>query len=124
MLSRSAAVVAAPARAARDAPLARGSTGPLGGVGAAGNGGVGRTPGKHGGAPRRYGEVTVLVPDEPGELGRLFSEVGEAGVNIEDLQLEHSAGQPVGLAILSVLPSAVEPLEEELDRRGWRVVAR
>jgi len=118
------AVVTALDRAAQDGPLAPGSTGPLARVVAAGNVGVGRIPGKHGGAPRRYGEVTVLVPDEPGELGRLFGEVGEAGVNIEDLQLEHSAGQPVGLAVLSVLPSAVEPLEEELDRRGWRVVVR
>jgi prephenate dehydrogenase len=117
-------VVAALDRVAEEGPLAPGSTGPLAHVVAAGRTGVGRIPGKHGGAPRRYGEVTVLIPDEPGELGRLFSEVGEAGVNIEDLQLEHSAGQAVGLAILSVLPSAVEPLEVELDRRGWRVVAR
>jgi prephenate dehydrogenase len=90
---------------------------------AAGNTGVARIPGKHGGAPRRYAEVSVLVPDQPGELGRLFGEVGEAGVNIEDLHLEHSAGQPVGLAILSVDPAAATRLEDELDRRGWRLVA-
>jgi prephenate dehydrogenase len=118
------AVVAALDRAAADGPLAPGSTGPLASIVAEGNVGVGRIPGKHGGAPRRYGEVTVILPDVPGQLGRLFGAVGEAGVNIEDLQLEHSAGQAVGLAILSVLPAAVEPLELELDRRGWRVVAR
>lgn len=118
-----ATVLAALDRAAADGPQAEGSTGPLARVIAAGNTGVARIPGKHGGAPRRYGEVTVLVPDEPGELGRLFGEVGEAGVNIEDLHLEHSAGQRVGLAILSVLPAAAAPLEAELDRRGWRVVA-
>ncbi|MFH5822822.1 prephenate dehydrogenase [Georgenia sp. AZ-5] len=117
------AAVEALERAAARGPLAEGTTGPLARVVAAGNAGVGRIPGKHGGAPRRYAEVTVLVPDEPGELGRLFGEVGEAGVNIEDLKLEHSAGQPVGLAILSVLPAAATRLEAELDRRGWRVVA-
>ncbi|WP_448071974.1 prephenate dehydrogenase [Georgenia yuyongxinii] len=109
-------------RAAADGPLAEGAAGPLARVVAAGNTGVARIPGKHGGAPRRYAEVTVLIPDEPGELGRLFGEVGEIGVNIEDLQLEHSAGQPVGLATVSVDPAAAARLETELGHRGWRVV--
>jgi prephenate dehydrogenase len=91
---------------------------------AAGNAGVARIPGKHGGAPRRYGEVTVLVPDRPGELGRLFGEVGEVGVNIEDLTLEHSPRQRVGMATLAVVPSAARMLEEALELRGWRVVYR
>ncbi|UNX56212.1 prephenate dehydrogenase [Georgenia sp. TF02-10] len=119
-----AELLAALDRIAVDGPLAAGSTGPLARLIGAGNTGVARIPGKHGGAPRRYGEVSVLVPDAPGELGRLFTEVGEAGVNIEDLRLEHSAGQRVGVATLAVLPAVVEPLEAELDRRGWRVVAR
>ncbi|MHB1288997.1 prephenate dehydrogenase [Georgenia sp.] len=110
-------------RAAQGGPLAEGAAGPVASVIAAGNVGQARIPGKHGGAPSRYGEVTVLVPDRPGELGRLFGEVGEIGVNIEDLQLEHSAGQRVGLAVLSVVPAAAARLEHELDRRGWRVVA-
>ncbi|MFD1719238.1 prephenate dehydrogenase [Georgenia deserti] len=111
-------------RAAADGPDAPGSTGPLAAVVAAGNSGVSRIPGKHGGAPRRYAEVTVLIPDEPGALARLFGDVGEAGVNIEDVQLEHSAGQRVGLAVVSVLPSAAAPLEEALTEKGWRLVAR
>ena len=89
-----------------------------------GNDGVGRIPGKHGGAPARYAEVTVLVPDEPGELGRLFTEVGEIGVNIEDLVLEHSAQQPVGRAALSVAPSVAAELVEALEARGWQVVSQ
>ena len=87
-----------------------------------GNAGVARIPGKHGGAARRYGEVTVLVPDRPGELGRLFGDVGEAGVNIEDLALEHSPRQKVGMATLAVWASSVRALEEALEARGWRVV--
>jgi len=88
-----------------------------------GNLGRARIPGKHGGAPRRYTEVQVLVPDAAGELGRLFSDIGAAGVNIEDFSLEHSAGQSAGIALISVLPAAAQRLEEALDAQGWRVVA-
>lgn len=87
-----------------------------------GNEGVARIPGKHGGAPRRYAQVFVLVPDRPGRLGRLFTEVGEIGVNIEDLQLEHSINQRVGRAMLSVLPGQATRLARALERRGWQVI--
>lgn len=84
-----------------------------------GNDGHARIPGKHGSAPTRYEVVTVLVPDRPGELGRLFSDMGAVGVNLEDLHLEHSPGQPVGLAEVSVLPAARAVLEAALLERGW-----
>ncbi|MDY5584502.1 MAG: prephenate dehydrogenase, partial [Arcanobacterium sp.] len=90
---------------------------------AAGNKGVSRIPGKHGGAPANYGELFVLVPDEPGELGRLFSEIGQIGVNIEDFSLEHSVRQPVGRATISVIPSYLRELEEGLTKRGWQVIS-
>ncbi len=86
-----------------------------------GQAGRARIPGKHGGAPTAYATLVVVLPDEPGTLGRLFSDVGEAGVNLEDLRLEHGAGAPVGLAELSVLPAAVERLRDELTQKGWRV---
>ena len=88
-----------------------------------GNTGRARMPGKHGGAPRRYAVVQVLVPDSAGELGRLLSDVGAAGVNVEDFSMEHSAGQSAGLAMLSVLPAAAQGLQEALDAKDWRVVA-
>ncbi|GAB3584266.1 prephenate dehydrogenase [Calidifontibacter terrae] len=80
-----------------------------------------RIPGKHGGAPTAYAILVVVLPDEPGTLGRLFTDVGAAGVNLEDMRLEHGAGVPVGLAELSVLPAAAEHLREELSAKGWRV---
>ncbi|MGC5617310.1 prephenate dehydrogenase [Georgenia sp. Z1491] len=137
ILTGNAAALAAELRSVRDSldevlgaldlgvadPLAAGAVRPLADAIRGGNEGAARIPGKHGGAPRRYAEVTVLVPDAPGQLGRLFSEVGDAGVSIEDLGIEHSAGQRVGLVRLSVVPSAAADLEIELDRRGWRVVA-
>lgn len=88
-----------------------------------GNTGVARIPGKHGGAPRTYEVVTALVPDTPGELARLLADVGDAGVNLEDLRLEHSAGRPVGMASMWVLPGRSEHLEAELSARGWRLVS-
>jgi len=87
-----------------------------------GNDGVARIPGKHGGAPRRDAGVFVLVPDEPGRLGRLLTEVGQIGVNIEDLQLEHSLNQKVGRAMISVLPGQAMRLAVALERRGWQAI--
>ena len=86
-----------------------------------GNRGVRRIPGKHGGASDAFATVTVLVPDRPGELGRLFTEMGEIGVNLEDFRLEHNYGRQVGLGHLSVDASREELLTRELSARGWTV---
>lgn len=88
---------------------------------AAGNEGRSAIPGKHGGASVRYVTVPVVVPDEPGELGRLFVEAGAAGVNIEDVAIEHSPGQPVGLVELSVRPGAAATVIAALRAGGWTV---
>lgn len=84
-----------------------------------GNTGHAMIPGKHGAAPTAYSVVTALVPDRPGELARLLHDVGDAGVNLEDLHLEHGLGQPFGLAEISVVPAVAERLAEELQVRGW-----
>ena len=86
-----------------------------------GNAGHALIPGKHGAAPTTYATVIVVIPDEPGALGRLLRDVGEAGVNMEDLHLEHEIGQPFGLAELSVLPASVQPLMAALGTLGWPV---
>lgn len=87
-----------------------------------GNEGVARIPGKHGGSPRAYSELTVLVDDTPGQIARLLAEIGEIGVNLEDLRMEHSQGQPVGMVVVAVVPTAHERLTEELTARGWKIV--
>ncbi|MEU2630107.1 prephenate dehydrogenase [Kitasatospora sp. NPDC007106] len=86
-----------------------------------GNTGHARIPGKHGAPPTRYESVTVVLGDQPGELGRLFGEVGALGVNIEDVTIEHSDGQQVGHVHLDVAPSAVRLLTGGLRDRGWSV---
>ncbi|WP_034243098.1 prephenate dehydrogenase [Actinotalea fermentans] len=98
-----------------------GALGTLAAAVAAGNAGVARIPGKHGGARRAYDVVTVLVPDQPGELARLLGDVGAAGINLEELSLEHAPRQPVGLASIAVLPGLGTTLEAELTGRGWTV---
>jgi prephenate dehydrogenase len=85
-----------------------------------GNTGVERLPGKHG-QDRRFVSMIVMVDDTPGQLARLLHEIGEVGVNLEDLRLEHSPGAQLGLAEISVLPEAVGRLTEELAARGWRI---
>ena len=71
-----------------------------------GRAGTSRIPGKHGGQPRNFTVVQVVIADQPGELSRLFAAAGTAGVNIEDIRIEHSPGLPVGVAELSVRPDA------------------
>jgi prephenate dehydrogenase len=86
-----------------------------------GNAGRVKIPGKHGGRQSRYAIVSVLIPDRPGELALLFQAAGVAGVNIEDVVIEHSPGRPVGVVELSVRPEAAERLAGELRNRGWSV---
>ena len=76
---------------------------------AAGNAGVARIPGKHGQA-RHFSQIVVKVDDTPGELARLLTEIGELGVNMEDLRLEHSPGAQIGLAEIAVLPEVEQRL--------------
>ena len=86
-----------------------------------GSAGVGRIPGKHSRPSRDDMVVQVVIPDVPGELARLFRAAGEAGVNIEDIGIEHSPGLPVGVAELVVRPEAVARLTQALAASGWPV---
>ena len=86
-----------------------------------GQAGTGRIPGKHGGKPRNFTVVQVVLADRPGELARLFNAAGAAGVNIEDIRLEHSPGLPVGVAELSVRPDQAGQLLDAMEAGGWPV---
>ncbi|MFD7533307.1 MULTISPECIES: prephenate dehydrogenase [unclassified Streptomyces] len=84
-----------------------------------GNAGRVRVPGKHGTAPTAYEMVSVLISDRPGELAGIFADAGRAGVNVEDVRIEHATGQQAGLVQLMVEPSAVPALSTALRERGW-----
>ncbi|NYV76756.1 prephenate dehydrogenase, partial [Streptomyces sp. UH6] len=86
-----------------------------------GNAGRTRVPGKHGSAPRVYEAVVVLITDQPGQLARIFADAEQAGVNIEDVRIEHATGQQAGHVQLMVEPQGVSPLTQALRERGWAV---
>jgi prephenate dehydrogenase len=86
-----------------------------------GTDGRGRLPGKHGAPPTAYATVEVVVDDRPGQLAALFADVGRAGVNVEDVRIEHSPGQQVGTVELDVRPGADATLTGALRAAGWRV---
>jgi prephenate dehydrogenase len=106
--------------AALDSPDAPGARRAVAEALASGNTGVARIPGKHGQA-KHFAQFIVMVDDKPGELARLLTEIGDAGVNMEDLRLEHSPGAQVGLAEISVLPEVEQHLIDELQARGWKI---
>ncbi len=83
--------------------------------------GTRKIPGKHGAARVAYGQVVVEIPDTPGALGRLFADVGEAGVNVEDIAIEHDQVRQVGYLALSVAPHQVASLEATMTGHGWDV---
>ncbi|GAA1155574.1 prephenate dehydrogenase [Streptomyces hebeiensis] len=86
-----------------------------------GNAGRSRIPGKHGAAPAAYEVVAVLVSDQPGELARIFADAGRAGVNVEDVRIEHATGQQAGLVQVMVDPAAAPVLAAALRERGWSI---
>jgi prephenate dehydrogenase len=84
-----------------------------------GRAGVARIPGKRGDTARAFAVVQVVIADELGELARLFGAAGAAGVNIEDVRIEHSPGHPTGVAELSVRPDQVGALVDAMAAGGW-----
>jgi prephenate dehydrogenase len=100
---------------------ASGSLATIGDALSRGNRGVEQIPGKHGSRNSHYEQIIVMIDDKPGQLAKLLTEIGETGINLEDLSLEHSPGAQIGLVELSVLPSAEAKLVEALTQRGWRI---
>ena len=124
VLAAVAADLADAARALADAAGVPADEGPGKAVAALldrGQAGVSRIPGKHGGVASEFTVVQAVISDRPGELARLFQAAGTAGVNIEDVRIEHSPGLPVGVAELSVRPGQARALLDALEAGGWPV---
>ena len=87
-----------------------------------GNRGQARIPGKHGGPAQGFALVTVLVDDTPGAIVSALQAVADAGVNVEDLRMEHSSGYQVGMLEISVVPGHKKHLVDALTKLGWKVL--
>jgi len=81
--------------------------------------GTAAIPGKHGGAALPVAVVTVAIPDQPGALAQLFADTGDAGVNIEDLRIDHDPARRFGLVEIDVAETEATHLVEALGARGW-----
>ena len=76
-------------------------------------------PGKAAAPRPAWARVGVVLEDRPGELARLFAAAGTAGVNIEDVAIEHAPDHPVGYVDLDVRPEAAPALLDALRAAGW-----
>lgn len=80
-----------------------------------------RLPGKHGGVAADSVTVSVVIEDAPGQLAALFHRAGEAGVNLEDVRIEHTLGRLRAIAHLLVRPQAEQTLRASLLEGGWQL---
>lgn len=78
-------------------------------------------PGKHGLNPVDYSQVVVEIPDAPGALSRLFVDIEAAGVNVEDVRIDHDRELQRGWLSLQVIPDHADDLAQALTAAGWTV---
>ncbi|HOC12744.1 MAG TPA: prephenate dehydrogenase [Propionicimonas sp.] len=78
-------------------------------------------PGKHGLSPTNYAQVVVEIPDAPGALARLFRDIELAGVNVEDVSIDHDLEREVGYLSVDVAPDRAPGLAEAMTAAGWTV---
>lgn len=85
----------------------------------------GRTlvPVKRGVRSDAFASVAVVVDDRPGRLAALLAAAGEAGVNVEDVRVEHVPGRPRGLIQLLVSTEAAPALAAALAQSGWELAS-
>lgn len=88
----------------------------------AGRRGTRAISGKHGAAPVDYAVVAVEIPDAPGSLARLFADAHDAGINVEDISIEHDEVRQVGRLAIELIRERAEPFVEFMRGRGWRAV--
>ena len=102
--------------------LEAGSDGPVLGVLDRGRRGRALVPVKRGERDADFTAVAVSVSDTPGRLAALLVTAGEAGVNVEDVRVDHVPGNPTGIIELSVREPARGQLSAALRAAGWDVL--
>lgn len=74
------------------------------------------------GSSRALTEVVVTVPDRPGQLAGVLNAAADAGVNVEDVRVEHLPGRPRGLVELLVPQPDAARARRALAAAGWEVL--
>lgn len=81
-----------------------------------------RLPVKPSGGARDLAGLAVRLPDRPGQLAGVLTTAAEAGVNVEDLRVEHLPGRPRGVLQLLVSQEQHEQARAALRAAGWQVL--
>lgn len=81
--------------------------------------GVAALPGKHGRKSVDLDQVVIEIPDAPGALARLFADIQNQGVNIEDLSIEHEIAREVGYLSVAVEANRAAGLRDAMASAGW-----
>jgi prephenate dehydrogenase len=71
-----------------------------------------------------YGYVSVFVPDQPGGFADILRALADAGVNVEDITVDHVPERPLGLVELTVLAAEVEHATGVLRAAGFSASGR
>ncbi|MBW3639948.1 MAG: prephenate dehydrogenase [Actinobacteria bacterium] len=87
-----------------------------------GNEGRRLVPVKAGKHDRDFVLVQVGVPDRPGQLAGVLVSAADAGVNVEDVRVEHLVGRPRGVIELLVHATALARARAALSAAGWDVL--
>ncbi|HYJ73373.1 MAG TPA: ACT domain-containing protein, partial [Actinomycetota bacterium] len=75
---------------------------------------------KPGASPRGLREVVVHIADRPGSLAAVFHALGAAGVNVEDLAIDHELqGGSGALRIWVAGRDALTAAIAALEMAGW-----
>lgn len=88
-----------------------------------GNAGRALVPVKRGGTDRDFAVVAVSVPDRPGQIAGVLVSAAQAGINVEDVRVEHLPGRPSGVVELLVSPEGRAGACAALAAAGWDVLA-
>lgn len=84
-----------------------------------GNAALARLPGKHSAVQERLEPVVVVLKDAPGQLAAVLAAAHAAGVNVEDIGIEHAPGAALGAVRLVVLAGTGAGLAATLAAHGW-----
>jgi prephenate dehydrogenase len=82
-----------------------------------------RVPVKRGQPAAGFVTVPIVVRDAPGELASVLRTLGDAGINLEDVRVEHEPGRARGVVELDVREDAAAKLIACMQEAGWEVYA-